>query len=720
MLNWSAVPGAVGYIIRRGANSAGPFGYVQNITETTFTDSGLNVGTTYYYQVSAVNAAGVSAGSLATVVPPPLAPISLSAFPGNAQVVLSWTSVPGVAGYYLFSGTESDNETNLVLSNYSGTSYTNTGLINGTTYYYVVASTNSTGLSPNSPEASATPNVNIVITPRSLIWNGDGAANIWDASGNLNWQTNSVDTIFNNGDTVTFNNSGSNNVPVYVAGTPQPALVTFSATKSYTLSGIGSIAGTNKLIKTGSGTLTINNTNLYSGGTIISNSTVYPGNIGANSAAWGTGPITLSGGTIQFNGYGTRDSGSGFGGCANTFTVPAGQTGTLLLPSRWGYASPFNSPLIGGGTLNVTVEYVRDYFSGDWSAFTGRINVSAPSASGTYTTGDFRINNSAGYANAAIYLNNSVTCYVIGHNNLTVDIGELGGGTTAFIGAGGSINPTWRIGAKNTTNTYAGVIADAGGAYLSSLIKTGTGMLVLSGANTYSGGTTVNSGTLMASNTTGSATGSGTVTVNSGGTLVGNGIISGAVSVNSGGAFAPGKPGLGAMIISNNLTLGAGSTTFVQVQHSPLTNDTVKVSGTLTEGGTLNISLIGGASLASGDNFKLFNAGNYAGTFSSYVLPPLNSGLVWNTNTLKISGTLSVVVLTPPVISGIQISSNKLVISGAGGVNSWPYLVLSATNLGAAQWTPVATNHFDVSGGFIITNAFDPNQPQTFFKLQLQ
>ncbi len=72
VLNWSAVPGAVGYIIRRGTNGAGPFTYVQNITETTFTDTGLNVGTTYYYQVSAVNAAGVSASSTATVVPPPL------------------------------------------------------------------------------------------------------------------------------------------------------------------------------------------------------------------------------------------------------------------------------------------------------------------------------------------------------------------------------------------------------------------------------------------------------------------------------------------------------------------------------------------------------------------------------------------------------------------------------------------------------------------------
>ncbi len=722
VLNWSSVPGAVGYIIRRGTSSSGPFTYVQNITETTYTDAGLNVGTTYSYQVAAVNAAGVSTNATATVVPPPLAPISLSAFPGNAQVTLSWTAVPGVTGYYLFSGTNSGNETNVVLANYSGSSYTNTGLTNGVTCFYVVASTNSTGLSPNSPEASATPDVNIVITPRSLIWMGDGAANIWDASGNSNWQTNGVDTIFNNGDTVTFDNTGSNNVPVYVAGTPQPALVTFNATKNYTLGGIGSIAGTNKLILAGSGTLTINNTNLYSGGTVISNSTVYPGNIGANSAAWGTGPITLAGGTVQFNGYGSRDSGSGWGGCTSTFNVPAGQTGTLLLPARFGYASPFTSALTGGGTLNVTVEYVRDYFSGDWSAFAGRINVSAPaSGSGAYyTTGDFRINNASGYASAAIFLNNGVNLYNINANNQTTDIGELGGGATAYIGAGGSTGPTWRIGAKNTTNTYAGVIADAG---VTSLIKTGTGMLVLSGANTYSGSTTVGGGTLMASNATGSATGSGAVTVNSGGTLAGNGIVSGAVTINSGGSLAPGNP-LGMLTISNNLTLAAGSTVFMQVQGhlaESATNNSVKISGTLTEGGTLNVTNIGGT-LISGDSFKLFSAAGYSGAFTSFVLPPLGPNLAWRTTTLFTNGVLSIVTLTPPAIAHAAIVNTNLVLSGTGAPANWPYLLLSSTNMSLplTNWARIVTNQTDGSGNFSATNGVNPNLPQTFLILQFK
>ena len=715
VLNWSPVSGAVGYIIRSSTNLSGPYAYLDNITETTYTDSGQDPATTYYYRVTAVNAAGVSPNASVSVTAPPAAPASLSAIPGDSQVTLSWTAVPGAAGYILRSGISSGNVTTVVVSGYVSTSYTNTGLINGQTYYFVVAGTNSVGLGPNSPEASATPSANIVITARNLTWKGDGSANVWDVSGASNWKSNTTVTVFNNGDAATFDNSGSNNVAVTLAGTPQPALVTFNATKNYTFSGAGSIAGTNILLKSGTGTLTINTTNTFSGGTIISNGSIVIGNIGANSAAWGTGPITFYGGTVQFNGYGGSLN-TGWGGCTSTFIVPVGQTGTLLLPPRWGYSSPFTSPLIGGGTLNVTVDNIRDYFSGDWSSFTGQINFTPRSG-----TGDFRIDNTAGYANASVYLNSGVNCYTINHNNLTVDIGELGGATTAFIGAGssGAVNPTWRIGAKNTTNTYAGTIADAG---VTSLIKTGAGTFILTGMNnTYSGGTTVNGGTLLLNNTNGSGTGSGAVTVANGGTLGGKGIVSGAVTVNSGGRFAPGNP-LGTLTISNNLTLAAGSATYVQVQHSPLTNNAAKISGTLFEEGTLNVTNTGAATLTNGDSFKLFSAGNYSGSFAGFVLPPLGPNLAWKTSTLATNGVISIGPLTPPVIGGASIVNGNLTLSGTGAPADWTYYVLTSADasLPLAQWMPIATNQTDAGGNFFVTNSVDPNLPQTFLILQFQ
>ena len=324
-LNWSAVSGAVGYAIYRATSSSGPYTYLQTVTETTYTDYGLTSGTAYYYEIAAVNAAGVSTYATLTVIALPAAPASLSAVPGDTQVTLSWTAVSGATGYYLFSGTVSNSLTTLVAANYTGTSYTNTGLTDGTTYYYVVAATNAGGLGPNSPEASATPSA-IVAAARSLTWKGDGTANLWNVDGTANWQTSNVATIFNNGDTVTFDNTGSNNVPVTLVGTLQPALVIVTnSTKDYTFSGVGSISGTNMLVKTGTNTLTINTTNFYSGGTIISNGSIIIGNIGANSMAWGTGPISFYGGTVQFNGYG-GNTGTGWGGCTNTLNVPAGQT----------------------------------------------------------------------------------------------------------------------------------------------------------------------------------------------------------------------------------------------------------------------------------------------------------------------------------------------------------------------------------------------------------
>jgi len=208
-----------------------------------------------------------------------------------------------------------------------------------------------------------------------------------------------------------------------------------------------------------------------------------------------------------------------------------------------------------------------------------------------------------------------------------------------------------------------------------------------------------------------------TVTV-AGGALSGTGLTVSPVNINNGGSFAPGNP-FGLLTISNNLTLAASSTTVMQIQDSPVTNSAAKISGTLFANGTLIVTNVGG-DLTNGDSFKLFAVGTFSGGFTNIILPPLADGLLWDTNTLKTSGTISVVVLTPPMISGIQISGAGLVISGSGGAGNWPYVVLTATNLATPQWTPIATNQFDPVGNFIITNPVDPNQRQTFYQLQLQ
>jgi hypothetical protein len=151
-----------------------------------------------------------------------------------------------------------------------------------------------------------------------------------------------------------------------------------------------------------------------------------------------------------------------------------------------------------------------------------------------------------------------------------------------------------------------------------------------------------------------------------------------------------------------------------------LTNSAVKVSGTLAEGGTLIVSNSNSSIFALGDNFTLFNAGTYSGTFSNFILPSLSAGLVWNTSALNQSGTLSVVALTSPVISSMTALNGNIVISGTGGPDGLPYEVQVTTNLISSQWLPLATNQFDAGGNFIFSNAIAPGSPVLFYRLLVQ
>lgn len=91
----------------------------------------------------------------------PAAPTNLSATPGNAKVDLAWDTVEGATSYSIKRSTIQGQETFLTSIPATTTSgaitYSDTGLQNGTTYYYVVSAVNAGGESPNSNEASATP-----------------------------------------------------------------------------------------------------------------------------------------------------------------------------------------------------------------------------------------------------------------------------------------------------------------------------------------------------------------------------------------------------------------------------------------------------------------------------------------------------------------------------------------------------------------------------------
>lgn len=87
---------------------------------------------------------------------PPSAPTGLTATAGDSQVALSWNTSSGATVYNVKRATTNGGPYTLVTS-VASPSYTNTGLTNGTTYYFVVSAQNSGGESANSAQASATP-----------------------------------------------------------------------------------------------------------------------------------------------------------------------------------------------------------------------------------------------------------------------------------------------------------------------------------------------------------------------------------------------------------------------------------------------------------------------------------------------------------------------------------------------------------------------------------
>jgi hypothetical protein len=158
-LTWNVSSGASSYNVKRASASGGPYTQIANATVTNDTDTGLTNGTTYYYVVTAVNSAGESGNSSqvsATPAAAPGAPTGLTATAGNQQVSLAWNASAGATSYNLKRSTTSGGPYTKVASP-TGTSATDTGLTNGTTYYYVVTAVNGGGESGNSNEASATP-----------------------------------------------------------------------------------------------------------------------------------------------------------------------------------------------------------------------------------------------------------------------------------------------------------------------------------------------------------------------------------------------------------------------------------------------------------------------------------------------------------------------------------------------------------------------------------
>jgi fibronectin type 3 domain-containing protein len=189
-LDWAdnTEPDIARYTVYRSTTNGGPYNAVATgVTFSSYSDTTVINGTTYYYVVTAadmsLNESVNSAQASATpqLPPPPVAPTSLAATVTSAsRIDLAWNGAAGASGYTVKRSTTSGGPYVALATNVATTSYSDTSVSPRTTYYYVVSSFNNGGESANSPEALA----RIEDLHQHLKFDETGGAAAADSSGN--------------------------------------------------------------------------------------------------------------------------------------------------------------------------------------------------------------------------------------------------------------------------------------------------------------------------------------------------------------------------------------------------------------------------------------------------------------------------------------------------------------------------------------------------------
>jgi fibronectin type 3 domain-containing protein len=203
-LSWTPATGVKSYSLQRATVSTGVFTQIAAPLGTTYTDKSVKNGVTYFYSVSAVDESGqnvssaqVAAKPVAPTAPagptapnPPAAPVALSAptgltaAAGDTQVALSWSATTGATKYHLKRATTSGGPYSQILES-SSTSFTDAGLTNGVTYFYVATAVDAGSESANSAQVSAKPAAAFVLAAPASVSAKAGNAQVavsWSAA----------------------------------------------------------------------------------------------------------------------------------------------------------------------------------------------------------------------------------------------------------------------------------------------------------------------------------------------------------------------------------------------------------------------------------------------------------------------------------------------------------------------------------------------------------
>ncbi len=464
--------------------------------------------------------------------------------------------------------------------------------------------------------------------------------------------------------------------------------------------------------------------------------------VGASGGAAFTGGVTVQDGTLTLGGVGSMNAGANtiqvgsFHGLQTTTTLNvvdsasvtttgqivvgqvSGVIANLVVGGGTGGGSlsggtlTFGTPGEGPGVTSVTVQDAGTLIAGTINLDDGHSasqagGVTLNLAGGVLVAGDIM----STYANAA-----EVTIAIDFNGGvLEASTNDPAGGQFLPVVAGLTLEATNPIApafinSSNYTITIGAPIVGGG----AGVVKQGAGILILSGANTYTGQTTVSNGTLFVSGTLNNA--SENFVVNDG---------------QSFGAYFDGSdtPQIG------NLTLGQSSGAYLVFSNLSSTTVAALHAGFVDLDGHTTVKIDDAANLTAGQEYPLIEIGGNIVTNSgngfSLSLPGGVSGVLTNDlgiipgfTTLALKVTSIVPYLPPVVLGSPVVSGNNLVLSATGGTAGDPVTVLSTTNLALplAQWTTVTTGNYDGNGNFsyTATGALNSGIPQQFYILQGQ
>lgn len=575
------------------------------------------------------------AGQLWVGIPPPnpASPTGLNAMSSNARVTLNWMVSSGANSFNVKRSLTNGGPYTVVANVSSAVNnYTDTGLTNGTNYFYVVSAVNAGGESPNSAQVNVTPRPVVTLTGSDSFGNSSFAsAGQWS-----NAQAPAATNNYLVSDAITLR-------------TPQNGGSATFLGNSLTISNSNNGAF---LLKAVSGsTITIGASPVT--GLFLDDGFVSIVDNGRTESL--AGFITLRTGGGRFSPYTgimpitSQIGGPGFLKVVGNANPAVAQNGKVILSGVNSYA---------GGTILDTADTLQLSGVGTLGAITGAFTFSDSS--------------------------NLLSQQTLDLNGTSQGIGNLSGVRTGrIINSAAATTSTLTIGNGDADGgIFLGTIAD--GAGVMALTKLGAGTITLAGTNAYRGATTISGGTLLVNG----SISNGLLSVSSGATLGGKGSIGGPVTISAGGNLSPGA-GLGTLTLASNLTFFGNMDVEVNKSLTP-SNDLCVVNGVLTNGGTGLITVANlGPALAAGDSFKLFSQSVSNGSALT-IAPAPGTNLAW-INHLAVNGTIRVASTVPTNLTTSITANALLELLWPADHTGWR-LQVQTNGLSSTNWLDVASS----------------------------